>query len=173
MKKRNIATMVVVISFVVLLAFYSSPGESLSANESNEEKPANTDSKFDPAKAKKYGADQYGMKKYVMAFLKRGPNRDLPAEKRKELQAAHLKNIVRMVEEGTLVLAGPFMDNGDIRGIYIFNVQSVEEARKLTNTDPAIQAGSLVMELKPWYGTAALVELREIHKTIQEKGIMD
>ena len=40
------------------------------------------------------------MKKYVMAFLKKGPNRDLDSAHANELQIAHLKNINRMAEEG-------------------------------------------------------------------------
>jgi hypothetical protein len=45
-------------------------------------------------------------------------------------------------------------------------VESVDEARKLTATDPAIQAGSLRMELHPWYGPAALKKVNEIHTKI-------
>ncbi len=52
-----------------------------------------------------------------------------------------------------------------VSGIYIFNVETVKEAKKLTETDPVIIFGSLVMELKPWYGSAALMEVNEIHKT--------
>ena len=74
-----------------------------------------------------------------------------------------MDNISRMVEEGTLVLAGPFGGDGDIRGIYVFDVPTVEEARKLTETDPAIQAGSLVMELIPWYGSATLPLIKDWH----------
>jgi uncharacterized protein len=121
--------------------------------------------------AQKYGADEYGMKKYVMAFLKRGSNRDLDPEKANELQMAHLKNIGRMADEGTLVLAGPFLGDGDLRGIYIFNVQTIEEAKALTNTDPAIQAGSLVMELREWYGSASLMAINEIHRTLEKKSV--
>lgn len=122
--------------------------------------------KFDSIRAAKNGADEYGMKKYVMAFLKRGPNRDLSKEKANELQAAHMANIGRLAEAGKLVLAGPFFGDGDLRGIYIFDVETVEEAEALTNTDPAIKAGSLVMELIPWYGSAALMEVNEIHQKI-------
>jgi uncharacterized protein YciI len=128
---------------------------------------------FDAVKAAKYGADDYGMKKYVMAFLKKGPNREIDSVKANELQMAHLKNIFKMADEGKLVLAGPFMDNDSIRGIYIFNVQTLEEARKLTETDPAIQAGSLVMELREWYGSAALMEVTAISKTITKKNIAE
>jgi uncharacterized protein YciI len=129
----------------------------------------NMEMKKDTALAQALGADDYGMKQYVMAFLKAGPNRDRTPEESAELQKAHLQNISRMAREGSLVLAGPFMDSGEIRGIYIFNVTSVEEAKKLTETDPAIKAGSLVMELHPWYGSAALLKVNEIHETLPTK----
>lgn len=124
---------------------------------------------FNPQLAEKLGADEYGMHKYVMAFLKAGPNRNLPAEEATELQKAHLANIAKMAKEGKLVVAGPFLDDGEIRGIYIFDVDSIEEAEELTNSDPAIQAGSLVMELKPWYGSAALLKVNEIHNKIAKE----
>jgi len=123
---------------------------------------------YDSIKAAEFGADAYGMKKYVIAFLKRGPNRDLDSAKSAELQAAHMANIGKMAEEGKLVLAGPFFGDGDLRGIYIFDVQSLEEAEALTQSDPAVQAGSLIMELKEWYGSAALMAINEIHETLAE-----
>ena len=48
---------------------------------------------YDPSLAKKLGADDYGMKRYIMAFLKEGPNRSVDSIKSAELQKAHLKNI--------------------------------------------------------------------------------
>jgi len=126
---------------------------------------------YDAALAKQVGADEYGMKKFVIAFLKRGPNRDQAKEESDRLQRAHMDNISRLAEEGTLVLAGPFMDNGDLRGIYIFDVETIEEAEELTKTDPAIQAGSLVMELHPWYGSAATSLVGEWHTKIQKTEI--
>ena len=128
---------------------------------------------YDSLLAQKYGADDYGMKKYVMAFLKRGPNRDLDSVKTMELQMAHLQNIERLAEEGKLVLAGPFLGNDDLRGIYIFNVSSIEEAQALTESDPAIQAGSLIMELKEWYGSAAVMQINETHHLLQKKSVTD
>lgn len=124
---------------------------------------------YNPELAEKFGADQYGMKKYVLAFLKRGPNQDLDSVQKLELQAAHMANITRMAEEGKLVLAGPFFGNDDLRGIYIFDVENLQEAEDLTNSDPAVQAGSLVMELKEWYGSAALVGVNETHKSLMKK----
>ena len=132
--------------------------------------PANT---YDSVLAKKLGADQYGMKHYVMAFLKTGPTQITDSLKRIELQKAHLKNIIRLANEGKLIVAGPFLDDQPVEGIFIFNVETIEEARALTNTDPAIQSGELVMELRPWYGSAALVEITGLHQRIQKKSVAD
>lgn len=128
---------------------------------------------YDSIKAQKYGADDYGMKKYVMAFLKRGPNRELDKDSAMKLQRAHLDNIGKMAEAGKLVLAGPFMGDQDLRGIYIFNVESILEAEELSNTDPAVQAGILEMELMEWYGSAALLDVNQIHNTLAKKGIIE
>lgn len=84
-----------------------------------------------------------------------------------------VKNTTSEAEEGKLVLAGPFFGNDDLRGIYIFDVESLEEARDLTHSDPAIQAGSLVMEFKEWYGSAALVGVNETHNTLMKKQITE
>lgn len=119
---------------------------------------------YDSLYAEKLGADEYGMKQYVMAILKEGPNRDQSKEEVERLQRAHLDNIIRLAEEEKLVLAGPFADQTDLKGIYIFNVESVEDARELTESDPAIQAGRLLMELHPWYGSATILEINELHK---------
>jgi uncharacterized protein YciI len=121
---------------------------------------------FDAQAAESFGANENGMKKYVIAFLKRGPNRPTDPKKAEELQAAHMKNINRMAAEGKLVLAGPFMEDGDLRGIYIFSVATLAEAEELAKTDPAVRAGSLVMELKGWYGSAALMAINGIHKKL-------
>jgi uncharacterized protein YciI len=123
---------------------------------------------YDAALARRLGADDYGMKTYVVALLKAGPNRDRSAADAQKLQRAHMDNINRLAREGKLVVAGPFADNGPLRGIYVFDVATVAEAEALTRTDPAIQAGSLVMELHPWYGSAALMMVNEIHPRIEK-----
>ena len=126
---------------------------------------------FNEQLALELGADDYGMAQYVMAFLKKGPNRPTDPDEAARLQAAHMDNIGRLAEEGKLALAGPFMDDGDIRGIYIFNVTSIDEARALTEPDPATQAGRLVMELHPWYGRAGLKKVNELHSQLAKKEI--
>jgi uncharacterized protein len=125
--------------------------------------------KFDSLLAAEIGADRYGMRSYVMAFLKAGPNRGQDSVTAVDLQKAHMANIRRLADEGKLILAGPFLDGGEIRGIYLFDVPTIEEARELTATDPAIQAGRLEMELHPWYGSAALMKVTEIHRRISRE----
>lgn len=125
-----------------------------------------SDSDYDSLYAAEVGADEYGMATYVMAILKEGPNRDLDSTEAMELQMAHMENINRLAEDGKLVLAGPFYgdEESDLQGIYIFDVETIEEAEELTNTDPAVQAGSLIMELQLWYGSATLRQVNELHK---------
>lgn len=116
------------------------------------------------------GADEYGMKTYVLALLKQGPRRlMIDSVTATNLQKAHLANITRLADEGKLVVAGPFTDNTDLKGIYIFDVKTIEEAKKLCETDPAIKAGSLMIELHPWYGSAAMLQIPAIHNKIAKK----
>ena len=87
------------------------------------------------------------------AFLKRGPNRKEGDDKNpeiQELQKAHIANIQRLAAMKKLLVAGPFGDNGDLRGIFVFRVGSLEEAQSLCANDPMVKAGRLVVELHPW-----------------------
>jgi len=156
------------IKYLIALAIFAFMGCSRNNQQSMKD---STEEAFDSLKAAEYNADKYGMKKNVLAFLKKGPNRDQDSVKTVELQKAHLNNITRLAEEGSLVLAGPFLDDGDVRGIYIFDVETIEEAKTLTETDPAISAGRLSMILRPWYGSAALKEILSIHKSLEKKSV--
>ena len=91
------------------------------------------------------------MTQTFLAFLTRGEKwtpEKTPATE--EIQKAHLANIGKLAEMKKLVAAGPFGDNGRLRGIFVFRVASLEEAKALTATDPAVQAGRLAMEIHPW-----------------------
>lgn len=86
-----------------------------------------------------------------LGFLSRGEKwtpEKTPATE--DLQKAHLANINRLAQMKKLVVAGPFGDNGDLRGIFVFRVASLEEAKTLATTDPAVQAGRLAIDLHPW-----------------------
>jgi len=103
--------------------------------------------------------DPSTMKVYYMAILKSGPERSQDSVQRAQIMAGHMAHIMQMASDKKLVLAGPFMDNSELRGIFIFNVAEESEARALTNEDPAIKAGRLIAEIHPWYGPVLLQEI--------------
>jgi len=121
---------------------------------------------YDEALAKRLGADERGMREYVMCFLKTGSLKVDEAAKRAELMKGHFGMINRLANEGKLILAGPFSNGGDFRGIYVFDVKTIEEAQKLTETDPSIKEGYFKVEFIKWYGSAALMDVNNIHKKI-------
>jgi len=124
---------------------------------------------YDSILAKKLNADEYGMKKYIMVLLKMGSATNVEKAKSDSLFAGHMTNINRLAAEGKLVVAGPFFKNDKYRGLFIFNGSSIEEGRKLVETDPAIKANLLEPEIFLWYGSAALGETLDIHKRIEKK----
>ena len=94
------------------------------------------------------------METVYFGFLKRGPNRkpgDGDTPEVQELQKAHLANINRLAETKKLVMAGPFGDDGDYRGIFVFRVSSLKEAQDLAATDPMIKIDRLRLDLHPWH----------------------
>ena len=97
------------------------------------------------------GDTTYVMKKYFMAFLKKGPKRDQPATEAAEIQNGHLTYMNQLADENKLSIAGPFGDDGEFQGIVIYNVPTLEEATRLVNNDPAVIAGRLSIEVHPWW----------------------
>jgi uncharacterized protein YciI len=91
------------------------------------------------------------MQQYFIAFLKRGPVRDQPKEVTDSLQKLHMEHLGRMYYEGYASISGPFGDDGDIRGITIYNVPSLKMADSLANLDPMVKADRLVIEVHPWW----------------------
>jgi uncharacterized protein YciI len=86
-----------------------------------------------------------------LAFLTRGDKwtpEKTPATE--AIQKAHLANMQKLADMKKLVVAGPFGDNGTLRGIFVFKVDSIDEARSLAATDPAVQAGRLALQIHPW-----------------------
>lgn len=165
--RRRFLPLAAMLPAVLLLAAAGCTVETADEDASvGQEAPA---AAYDSALAARLGADEYGMRPYVVALLTAGPNRDVDSATAAELQRAHLENVFRMADEGSLLLQGPFLDDGTLRGFYIFNVTTVEEARALTETDPAIQHGWLAMELRPWYGYAALQEVYDIHRQVRQR----
>jgi len=102
-----------------------------------------------------------GMAVVYMVLLKKGPS--WTAQRTPETQAvqeAHMANIRALWAAKKMIVAGPFGDDGDLRGVFIFDVASLEEAKALAATDPAVKAGRLAVEIHPWW-----VERRALPET--------
>ncbi len=114
---------------------------------------------YDKALADSLGADDNGMKSYVLVILKTGPAVIEDKDLRAKLFKGHMDNINKLVKEKKLFVAGPFGKNDlSYRGLFILNVKTIEEAKVLCETDPAVKEGIFDVELIPWYGSAALGE---------------
>ena len=91
------------------------------------------------------------MQQYFIAFLRRGSERSQDKAAADSIQALHLAHLGRMYEAGYADISGPFGDDGDIRGITIYNVPTLQMADSLANMDPAVKAGRLKIEVHPWW----------------------
>lgn len=125
--------------------------------------------KFDAALAAQVGADEYGMRNYILVVLKTGPNKMPAGKERDEMFKGHFANMNRLAAEGKLALAGPFDGVDGWRGLFIFAVADVEEAKKLVATDPVVASGEMVPEFHKYYGSAALMLVNEAHDRVQKK----
>ena len=124
---------------------------------------------YDSTLAAKLGADELGMKTYVLVILRSGPAKIEDKELRDSLFAGHFSNMDRLADEGKLVAAGPFHSNDkEYRGLFIFNVTTTEEAEELVKGDPTVTNGIFVTEMYRWYGSAALPMMNEIHPKLQK-----
>jgi uncharacterized protein YciI len=125
-------------------------------------------SRDDAALAQRLGADERGMRAYVLVMLRTGAYTPQSDEERDRLFEGHFANISRRAEEGTLVVAGPMGANDNqYRGILIFSVATIAEAQALVATDPTVAVGVFAPEYYEWYGSAALMEVPEIHHRLE------
>lgn len=128
-----------------------------------------TDSSFDAELARSLGADDYGMRSYVLVILKTGPNKVPEGPERTEMFKGHFANMQRLAKAGKLAVAGPFDGTDGWRGLFIFAVADIDEAKTLVATDPVIKSGEMIAEFHKYYGSAALMQVNQIHQTIAQK----
>ena len=121
---------------------------------------------YDAQLASQLGADEHGMRQYVLVILKTGPTPKPKGPERDAMFKGHFANIQRLADAGKLALAGPFDGVDGWRGMFIFAVKDVDEAKQLTATDPVIASGEMVAEYHQYYGSAALMQVNEIHARI-------
>ena len=86
----------------------------------------------------------------IFGFLKRGTNATIAPAEAQALQKGHIAYMEQLHAQGKLVVAGPFAVDGDLRGVVIYRVKTVEEAKALAAEDPAVKAGRLTIEARPW-----------------------
>ncbi len=130
-------------------------------------------SAFDQKLADSLGADQRGMKTYLLVILKTGPkDKEISDKKqRDELFKGHFSNMSEMVKAGKLKLAGPFATKNELgyRGIFLLDVKDEEEAKALLQNDPTIKTGIFDVEILPWFGSAAIPMHLKYHEKISKK----
>lgn len=125
---------------------------------------------YDKALADSLQADPYGMKMYVLVILKSGETKIEDKNRVNELFRGHMDNINHLVEQNKLIVAGPMGENeNNYRGIFILDVKTIEEAKDLVATDPAVNSGMLAADFYNWYGSAALPVYLETAKKITKE----
>ena len=131
--------------------------------------PGPTPPAYDAELAKSLGANENGLRAYVLVILKTGPNKMPPGPERNEMFKGHFANIKRLSDEGKLAYAGPLDGVEGRRGIFILALSDIEEAKKLVATDPVIEKGEMVAEYHKHFGSAALMQVPSIHPRIVKK----
>ena len=126
---------------------------------------------YDAKLAASVGADEYGMRKYVLVVLKTGPQQMPAGKPRDAMLKAHFANIQRLAKAGKLALAGPLDGNEGWRGLFILAVEEIEEAKQLVASDPVVSSGEMVAEYHKYYGSAALMLVNEAHAKVAEKSM--
>ncbi len=124
---------------------------------------------FDAELAKSVGADEHGMRGYVFVVLKTGPKQMPAGPERDAMFKGHFANIQRLADERKLVVAGPFDGVEGWRGMFVFAVKDIDEAKALVATDPVIANGEMVAEYHKYYGSAALMLVNANHQMVQAK----
>jgi uncharacterized protein YciI len=112
---------------------------------------------------------------YTMCLLRRPPNApQLPEDVLDDLQAKHLAHRAELKRGGKIVANGPFGAQTDLsmRGMSIFTT-SLEEAARLNDADPLVQAGRLAYDLFEWWVAAGTLAFPEVEGPVGDRRAMD
>jgi uncharacterized protein YciI len=152
------------ISLAALAVLMMLAGGALAEEDASPVSPA-----FDEALANALGADDYGMRQYVLVILKSGPTPMPAGAERDAMFRGHFANMNRLAAEGKLALAGPLDGVDGWRGLFILAVSDLEEAAAIVATDPVVIHGEMVAEYHKYYGSAALMLVRDGHEKVARK----
>jgi uncharacterized protein YciI len=152
---------------ILLVLMFATPWPMSNAAE----QPSAPAESYDPALAASVGADEYGMRPYVLVILKTGPTPVPKGPERDAMFKGHFANINRLAAEGILAVAGPLDGMDGWRGLFILAVPDIDTARKHVATDPVIVKGEMVAEYHKHYASAALMLLNATHKQVAKKGM--
>jgi uncharacterized protein YciI len=124
-------------------------------------------SPYDEALAQRTGADERGMRPYVLVILKSGSTPVPKGEARDAMFRGHFANMERLAKEGKLAFAGPLDGVDGWRGLFVLATDDLEQARAWVATDPVVAQGEMVPELHKLYGSAALMLVNDHHAKLQ------
>lgn len=156
---RKMLTMLTMSSFSLLLAMAPAVAETRVAQA-----PV-----YDAALAKSLGADEHGLRSYVLVILETGPKKATDKAERARIFEGHFANMKRLAADGKLAVAGPLDGKEERRGIFILATPDVDEAKTWVATDPVIQSGEMVAEYHKFFASAALMIVNEFHGRIEKK----
>ena len=111
---------------------------------------------------------------YTLVLLRRPADApDLPDDELDALQARHLAYRAELRRRGVLVANGPLGEQTDIsmRGLSIFAC-SLDEAGRLSDADPSVQAGRLTYDLMEWWVAAGTLALPGASVPVGDRRVM-
>jgi len=91
---------------------------------------------------------------YELVLLRRGDRATaIDGDELERLQGQHLGHLAAMKDAGHLRVAGPLSEqpDDDWRGVSLYQVGSLDEARRLAESDPSVRAGRLRVDVMHWY----------------------
>ena len=158
-----------VFAIVVTAGLVASPTQAQTPTAQAPATPGQSAGSYDETLARSVGADDYGMRNYVLVILKTGPTKVPAGTERDEMFRGHMANIARLSKDGKLALAGPFGGEDTWRGLFVLAVADVEDAKRLVATDPVIVKGEMIAEYHKFYGSAALMVVPGAHEKVARK----